>query len=257
MIRNQKRLQLVKSKVVLAFSGGMDSTVLLHMAADEFDEIATISFDYGQRHKRELTCVAEQLAAVYENYSNVVVSNQIIDVRYINQLATTSSLTNLEIPNPNISEMAGDAQPASYVPFRNMMFLSICCSYAESIGADAVWYGATGVDSMAGYWDADKHFIDQVNKLIGLNRKHKIEIEAPLIEMDKASIVKMGIDLNVDFGKTWTCYSNREDGLADATTPSSSLRIKGFIDAGYVDPIKYVQQEKIDQMYRDKQCKLV
>ena len=73
--------------------------------------------------------------------------------------------------------------------------------------------------------------------------------------MSKAEIIKEGIRLGVKFGDTWTCYSNREDKLADATTPSSSMRVKGFIDAGYKDPIKYVQQEKIDKLYKDcKEC---
>lgn len=241
------------SKVVLAFSGGMDSTVLLHMAVNKFDEVFTVSFDYGQRHKHEFDSAILQFVDIHKKYGKVV-SNRIIDVQYIKYISPTSSLTNLDIPNPNINEMVGDAQPTSYVPFRNLMFLSICCSYAESIGANVVWYGATGVDSMAGYWDADKHFIDHVNKLIGLNRKHKIQIEAPLIKSNKADIITEGVKLGVDFGKTWTCYSNREDGLADATTPSSSLRIKGFIDAGYKDPIKYVQQEKLEELYRSKDC---
>jgi 7-cyano-7-deazaguanine synthase len=150
--------------------------------------------------------------------------------------------------------MAGEAQPASYVPFRNLMFLSICCSYAESVGAEEVWYGATGVDSLAGYWDADEHFINQANKLIRLNRENKMSIFAPLIEDSKDDIVKMGVSFGVDFAKTWTCYANRKDGLADLTTPASSLRVKGFLDAGYRDPIQYVQQDKLDEMYNDRKC---
>jgi 7-cyano-7-deazaguanine synthase len=248
--------KIMDSKVVISYSGGCDSTVLLHMAAQKYNEIHLLSFDYGQRHKRELECIDLQIDDVMKKHPGMkLIHKHQTDVRYIKDLSPTSSLTNPDIPNPDISKMAGDAQPTSYVPFRNMMFLSICCSYAESVGADTVWYGATGVDSMAGYWDADKHFIDSVNKLIGLNRKHKITIEAPLITMDKADIVRKGVELGVDFGKTWTCYSNREDGLADATTPSSSLRVKGFIDAGYKDPIKYVQQEKLEEIYKSNNCK--
>ena len=73
--------------------------------------------------------------------------------------------------------------------------------------------------------------------------------------MSKAAIIKRGERLGVKYGDTWTCYSNREDGLADATTPSSSMRVKGFIDAGYKDPIQYVQQEKLDKLYKDNKCK--
>ena len=241
-----------RSKVVIAFSGGMDSTVLLHMAAKEgFDEIHTVSFDYGQRHERELDCVQDQIADVTEWYPETKVTNKTLDVTYIKDIAPTSSLTNLDIETPDISKMAGDAQPASYVPFRNMMFLSICCAYAESLDCDTVWYGATGVDSMAGYWDCDENFLETINKLVGLNRENEIKIETPLINMDKGDIVLEGVCLGIDFKRTWTCYSKLPSGLADATTPSSSLRIKGFIDAGYRDPIEYLQQYQVNALYEE------
>ena len=151
-------------KLVLTLSGGMDSSVLLYMAQDRgYNEIHTITFDYGQRHKRELACVNKQINNFTETFSgwfNLKVTNKVLDVKYIKDIAPTSSLTNKDIDNPNISEMAGDAQPVSYVPFRNMMFLSICSSYAEGVGADTVWYGAAQVDSLAGYWDGSEEFVD-------------------------------------------------------------------------------------------------
>ena len=248
-----------KKKLVLTLSGGMDSAVLLYMAADQgYNDIHTVTFDYGQRHRRELECVKKQITNFcnkYSGYNYLNVKNKVLDVSYIKDIAPTSSLTNTSIDNPNISEMAGDAQPVSYVPFRNMMFLSICASYAEGIGAHTVWYGAAQVDSLAGYWDGSSEFVNSINKLTDLNREKRIEIQAPLLTMSKAAIIKVGERLGVRYGDTWTCYSNREDGLADATTPSSSMRIKGFIDAGYKDPIQYVQQEKIDKLYKDNKCK--
>ena len=248
-----------KKKLVLTLSGGMDSAVLLYMAADQgYNDIHTVTFDYGQRHRRELECVKKQITNFcnkYSGYNYLNVKNKVLDVSYIKDIAPTSSLTNTSIDNPNISEMAGDAQPVSYVPFRNMMFLSICASYAEGIGAHTVWYGAAQVDSLAGYWDGSSEFVNSINKLTDLNREKRIEIQAPLLTMSKAAIIKVGERLGVRYGDTWTCYSNREDGLADATTPSSSMRIKGFIDAGYKDPVQYVQQEKIDKLYKDNKCK--
>ena len=245
------------SKVVLALSGGMDSTVLLHMAARKFNTIHTITFDYGQRHSREIGCIDTQIHDVLskEHTNNLIVTNKIVDVKYIKDIAPTSSLTNDKIDNPNIKEMAGDAQPVSYVPFRNMMFLSIACSYAESVGASVVWYGAAQADSLAGYWDGSIEFLNSINNVINLNRKSKISIEAPLIDKSKSDIIKEGVLLKVNFANTWTCYSNREDGLADANTPSSSLRLRGFIEAGYKDPIQYVQQEKLNSLYKNKDCK--
>ena len=245
----------MSKKLVLAFSGGADSTVLLYMAADQgYTEIHTVSFDYGQRHHRELKCVNIQLENIRKKYPNVTVTNKVLDVKYLKDISPTSSLTNNEIDNPDINKIAGDAQPVSYVPFRNQMFITICCAYAESLKADEVWYGAAQVDSLAGYWDGSQEFVDSVNSLVSLNRQHRILVGAPLLSLSKANIVKQGVELGVNFGDTWTCYSNREDGLADATTPSSSLRIQGFIDAGYRDPIKYIQQAKLDGIYELKHC---
>ena len=244
------------NKLVLSISGGMDSVVLLHMAVDRgFKEIHLISYDYGQRHKRELKCVSSQIEAVKAKVPDLVVTHYIADVGFIKHLAPTSSLTNEAIDNPDISKMAGDAQPVSYVPFRNQLFNTIGCAYAEAKGADTVWYGAAEVDSLAGYWDGSNEFVDSMNALIALNREHRINIEAPLLTMSKEAIVEEGVRLGVDFSNTWTCYSNRKDGLADATTPSSSMRVKGFVDAGYQDPIQYVQQSKLNELYLSKGCK--
>lgn len=243
------------SKIVIPFSAGMDSTLLVFLAAEQgFTEIHTLSFDYGQRHVRELANVPRQLDALIAKYPGVTTTNKVLDTRFISEIATTSSVTNKQIDTPKISEIAGDAQPVTYVPFRNMMFLSICAAYAESVGADTIWYGATKVDSLAGMWDCDQNFIDHANKTIALNRKNRITIAAPLLAYDKADIVRKGTALGINWENTWTCYSNREDGLADATTPSSSMRINGFIEAGYFDPIQYVQQEQLDVMYEERHC---
>ena len=245
-------------KLVLTLSGGMDSSVLLYMAQDRgFEEIHTVTFDYGQRHRRELDCVNKQLSNFAErdgDWVNLKVTNKVLDVNYIRDIAPTSSLTNKDIDNPDISNMAGDAQPVSYVPFRNLMFLSICSAYAESVGADTVWYGAAQVDSLAGYWDGSEEFVDTVNSVTDLNRENRIKVEAPLLVMSKEDIIKEGVRLGVIFNDTWTCYSDREDGLADATTPSSSMRVKGFVNAGYKDPVKYLQQDKIEELYKENEC---
>ena len=245
-------------KLVLTLSGGMDSSVLLYMAQDRgFEEIHTVTFDYGQRHRRELDCVNKQLsnfAEMYGDWVNLKVTNKVLDVNYIRDIAPTSSLTNKDIDNPDISNMAGDAQPVSYVPFRNLMFLSICSAYAESVGADTVWYGAAQVDPLAGYWDGSEEFVDTVNSVTDLNRENRIKVEAPLLVMSKEDIIKEGVRLGVIFNDTWTCYSDREDGLADATTPSSSMRVKGFVNAGYRDPVKYLQQDKIEELYKENEC---
>jgi len=245
-------------KLVLLFSAGMDSSLLLYLAAERgFSEVHTVSLDYGQRHSRELTCIEKQLKRVKTAYPDIVFTNKVLDVKFLREISPTSSLTNTDISNPDINKIAGDAQPVSYVPFRNQMFLSICCAYAESMQANTIWYGAAQVDSLAGYWDGDVSFVDAFENLVSLNRQHKLKVEAPLLVFSKEDIVKTGIRLGVRFDETWTCYSNNADGLADTTTPSSSLRVKGFIDAGYVDPIEYISQDSLNEVYKRNNCKLI
>lgn len=246
----------MSKKLVLSFSGGADSSVLLYMAADRgYDEIYTVTFDYGQRHRKEMASVPLQKWNLKSKFPHVEVYNKVINVSYIRDISPTSSLTNNDIDNPDINKIAGDAQPVSYVPFRNQMFLSICCAYAESLKVGTVWYGAAQVDSLAGYWDGDVTFVEKMNELTSLNRDHRILIEAPLLSLSKADIVREGVRLGVKFEDTWTCYSNHPSGYADATTPSSSLRIKGFIDSKYIDPITYLQQDKLYTIYKASDCK--
>ena len=249
-MRSMKKLK--KSKVVLALSGGLDSTVLLHMMLNEgYDEIHTLTFDYGQRHKREVECALWQIDNCKKRYE-AVITNKVIDCSFLRDIATTSSLTNDKIDTPKIREIAGDAQPVSYVPFRNMMFLSMCAAYAESVGAEKIVYGVTQVDSLSGYFDCDQTFVTAINKVVGLNRKHKIEVVVPMIQMSKADIVKKGVDLGVNFSNTYTCYSGLDP--ADAETPASSMRIKGFLDNKLRDPQQYIQQDKLEQIYAEKSC---
>lgn len=240
------------SKVVLSASGGMDSAYMLHLAASKFKEVHVITFDYGQRHVIELEYLDKQLELLRDKYKESRIFNQTLDVKYIKEISPTSSLTNREISNPDIKKMAGEAQPSSYVPFRNTQFLSICAAKAESIDANEIWYGATKVDSLAGYYDASKEFISVFNQLLSLNRKNKITLEAPLIEMDKTDIVREGIKIGVDFSKTYTCYSG--ELIADLSTPSSSMRAQGFIANKIKDPQKYIQQDLLDKLYEANGC---
>lgn len=238
-----------KNKVVVPISGGMDSTVILYKAVESFgaDNVYGLSYDYGQRHKRELKL------AKYHVDKLKIKEWQTIDTSFIKTLAPTSSLTNNDIDTPDIRKIAGEAQPKSYVPNRNMIFLSIAASYAEAVGAPTVYHGATKVDSLAGYWDASPEFLPTINDVLALNREIRIVIEAPLINMDKADIVKEGVRLKVEFSKTYTCYSGED--LCDANSPSSALRIKGFATAGYIDPLPYKQE--LQHVWAKYKCRLI
>jgi len=223
-------------KCVIPISGGLDSTVILHHAKKnlKFDEIYCVSFNYGQRHVRELEC------ANYQCKEIDVKEHKVLDISFVKDIVTTSSLTNTDIDVAKTKDVLGDPQTVNYVPFRNMMLLSICCAYAESVGASTVFHGAALVDSQAGYWDGSKEFLDSINQVIDLNRRDRVTIEAPLISMSKKEIIELGIELHVNFAETHTCYSGNK--IADASNPASSSRIQGFIKAGYIDPVKYKQK---------------
>ena len=220
-------------KSVVCFSGGMDSTVLLYSAIRTFDQVLALSFFYGQRHNKELACATE----IAKLHTNVI--HKIIDVSFFKEIASKSALTNPDIAVAKARDVMGDPQTVNYVPFRNMMVLSIACAAAESIDATSVQYGAAQADSVAGYWDGSTEFLNSINEVTMLNRRSKIKIEAPLIEKSKADIIKCGTELGVPFEKTWTCYEGVE--VSCGTCPACSLRLKGFIDAKIQDPIPYAK----------------
>jgi len=242
------------NQVVVPISGGMDSTVLLHWACTQFDVVHALSFDYAQRHRRELVYAQEQVS-ICAKRQQARVTHKTIDISFIRDIAPTSSLTNDNIATPDVRTIRGEAQPKSYVPNRNMMMLSIATAYAEAQGAHTVWHGAAQADSLAGYFDGDTTFVDAMNAVNALNREHRVDIKAPLISMSKADIVRKGVELGVDFAKTYTCYSGGE--LADANTASSSLRLQGFIASKYIDPVRYIQQEQLDVVYEQNDCRRI
>ena len=220
-------------KCVIPVSGGIDSSTILYYVKKkrpEFEEVHTITFDYGQRHKRE---VDSAIDVVFGQ----VTSHKVVDVSFIKTLFTTSSLTNDDIDVAKTVDVLGDPQTVNYVPNRNMILLSICTGYAESIGADTVFHGAAQVDSEAGYWDGTQEFLLNINEVNSLNRRDRVTIEAPLIEMSKQQIIKLGMDCDLDFKKTWTCYEGGSEACGRCTACSS--RIKGFIDNKKVDPVPY------------------
>lgn len=225
----------MSKKCVIPISGGLDSTVILHWAASEDQEIHAVTFNYGQRHsEREMACaIAVANVNVWSSYKR-------INLDFFKDIVDTSSLLNDEIDVAKTRDVLGDPQTVNYVPNRNMMMLSICTAYAESIGASTVYHGAALVDSQAGFWDGSVEFLRAINAVNALNRKDRVEIVAPLITKSKKDIIQLGIDVGVDYNQTWTCYEGKAKACGECTACSS--RIKGFVDAGYIDPIPYSRQ---------------
>lgn len=228
-----------KYKAVCLASGGLDSAVIIKLVESNplCEEIYVLSFDYGQKHDRELTTLKSYLRDLKK-----IKQHKVIKLDF--GLFEHNSLTSQTLQVPSIQEVIGDPQPSTYVPFRNQLFLTLACSWAEDLYSQQdtldsttwrVFYGATQVDNIAGYWDCTKEFLRNFNTLISFNRRCIIECEAPLIDYSKEEIIKLGQKLNVDFTKTWTCYEGKQYPCQKCAACSS--RIQGFEDAGIKDPL--------------------
>jgi len=223
----------------------MDSSVLLHLAASRYDEIIAVNYDYGQKHRdKELLCATLQIESL-----DMPVAYQSIKLPFFKDICQVSSLLNSKIAVAKAKDVMGDPQTVNYVPYRNLMLLSISLAIAENVGASTVFHGAAQADSVAGFWDGSEEFLEQINKVSALNRRNRITVQAPLIDKSKEEIIKLGIKLGIDFKATWTCYEGQEQACGECT--ACSLRLKGFLDSGYVDPIPY----KISIPWKVYKCK--
>ena len=224
-------------KAVCLISGGLDSCTTAHIAKKEGHEIYAISFNYGQRHKKEIES-AKNIANSVNAKSHIVFD---IDLSKFGG----SSLTDLDLKpdkDRNLDEIGKDI-PSTYVPARNTVFLSIALAYAETINADSIFIGATATD-YSGYPDCRSEYIEAFQKMANLATKRgdegkTIKIKAPLINMTKTDIIKKGLDLKAPLEKTWSCYIGNEK--ACGRCDSCLLRLKGFKEAGIKDPIEYNQ----------------
>lgn len=217
------------SKAVVLLSGGLDSAVALYVAKQAGHEVHAISFDYGQRHNKELNCAKAiaQKAGVASH--NIVTLNL--------DLWGGSSLTDKSMSVENGDVNRTDI-PVTYVPARNMVFLSIAASLAEAKGARHIYIGVSQVD-YSGYVDCRREFIDAMQEAInkgtvmGAEKGETITIHAPFINMTKSQEITLGQELGVDFGLTWSCYRGGDKPCG--TCDSCLLRAKAFEEAGIED----------------------
>lgn len=223
-------MSAVKRRAVVLLSGGLDSAVTLFLARDKGYGCRCLSFDYGQRHKRELA-QAKKLA----DRAGCRLDTVKLPLRWKGS-SLLDRKTALPV-NRNISQIKRGI-PNTYVPARNTIFLSIASSFAEAIGAEAVYIGAHFDDS-SGYPDCRKEYLEAFDRLIKIGTKAGTEgalrLEFPLINKTKAEIVRLGKTLGVPFELTWSCYKG---GLRPCMKCDSCvLRAKGFEEAGMKDPI--------------------
>lgn len=217
-------------KAVVLLSGGLDSTIALYLAKHEGFEIHALSFNYGQRHNKELDA-AKQIAN-----EAAVAHHQIVSISLNNWGGSSLTDLSLDIENGDVNRTD---IPVTYVPARNMVFLSIAASLAEAIGAQDIFIGVSQVD-YSGYVDCRESFIksmeETINKgtVMGAEKNMPIQIHAPFINKTKSEEIAIGMKIGADLSKTWSCYNGGEKPCG--TCDSCLLRKQAFDKAGFNDP---------------------
>jgi 7-cyano-7-deazaguanine synthase len=162
--------------------------------------------------------------------------HRLLDLSSLRPLFSVSALVSEKLAVPTAAAVESDPQPSTYVPNRNMIFLALAAAYAESHGVDDIFYGAQRHD-LYGYWDTTPQFLERLNQVYQLNRKTPVQIQAPFVQYSKADILRLGLELGVDYGRTWSCYEGRE--VACGRCPTCAERLAAFAEAGVQDPLLY------------------
>jgi 7-cyano-7-deazaguanine synthase len=222
---------------VILLSGGLDSATTAAIARDQGFELHALSVDYGQRHQFELDA-ARRVAAVIG-----VKRHHVVKVG-LGEFAASALTSSLAVPKGRTAEAMSADIPLTYVPARNTVLLSLALGLAETIGAADLFIGVNAVD-YSGYPDCRPEYIAAFERMANLATKAGVEgtlrfaIHTPLINWTKAEIIRRGMDLEVDYSLTHTCYDPGPAGLACGQCDACQLRLKGFSEAGLVDPLPY------------------
>lgn len=226
----------LKPAVVLV-SGGLDSATVLAIARTEGFALHALSFDYGQRHRFELEAAA-RVCEANDVKQHIVFP---LDLREFGGSALTDDIA---VPKDRSDDEIETGIPITYVPARNTIFLSVALGWAEVLGSFDLFIGVNAID-YSGYPDCRPEFIRSFESLADLATKAGVEgedrfrVHTPLISLTKADIIRKGTELGVDYSLTHSCYDPHGQGLSCGHCDSCRLRLKGFAEAGLVDPIRY------------------
>lgn len=213
---------------MVIYSGGMDSYTVLHKAIEEGLTPFALTFDYGQRHVKEIQVASDVC-------KELGINHKVIDITAINQLIGGSSLTDSSI-EVALGDYENSNMVNTVVPNRNMILLSLAIGYAVSIGAEKVYYGAHSGDHDI-YPDCRPIFVEKMNEVAAVANYEPTEIYSPYLKSDKIGILKDGIRMGLDYSKTWTCYNGREKACGQCG--SCVERLEAFEKNGLTDPIAY------------------
>jgi len=215
------------NKVVVIYSGGMDSFTVLHKAVQAGHDVYALSFNYGQRHVKELQCAAKVC-------QELGIKHKIVDISAINQLLAGSSLTDdIDIPE---GHYAADNMKSTVVPNRNMILLSLAVGYAVSLGASQVYYGAHSGDHFI-YPDCRPEFVQKMHDVCQIANYEPVDIISPYLSQTKIDSLADGLAMGLDYSKTWTCYNGREKACGKCG--SCQERLEAFTLNNATDPLPY------------------
>ena len=233
-----KSLPDTNQPVISVLSGGLDSSVMTMLLCKRYGarKVTTVSYDYGQKQRVELEKAHELSSKLGVRH------HKILNLDILGDIAKpmSANIGGTSVEMPDIKDVLGDPQPPTYVPFRNLIMLSLTMSIAEVAKASHVFTGLQVHDEY-GYWDTSQKFVDSINAVASQNRTHKVEIVAPFSQLSK----RQEIDIAEEMGKlellssTMTCY-NPDGYKSCGACPSCAERIMNFIKAGHKDPIPYV-----------------
>ena len=222
---------------VVLLSGGLDSTTTLAIAKNKGFAVYALSFDYGQRNRFEI----KQAKAIANEFD---VNDHKVVTLGLSAFGGSSLTTEIEVERNRTREQISSGIPSTYVPARNTVFLAHALAWLDVLSAQDIFIGVNVLDA-SGYPDCRPEFIEAFAKLAqlatktGTEEQKKIQIHTPLIELTKAEIIKLGLELGVDYGKTITCYDPASDGRSCGHCDSCTLRQGGFKELGLSDPIIY------------------
>ena len=229
-----EKKQVMKKKAVVLLSGGLDSTTLMAVAQKDGFSLCALTFDYGQRHRKELEA-AHKVAQFFQAEDQLVFP---VNLRLFGGSALPD---NLHVPKNNLPS---DRQkiPITYVPARNTIFLSLALAWAEVLGSEDIFIGVNVID-YSGYPDCREEFIEAFSSMAnlatraGVTGKSRIKIHTPLIKKTKGEIIRLGLQLGVDYSITHSCYDPLPDGSPCQACDSCRLRQGGFLEAQTTDPL--------------------
>lgn len=223
--------------VLVVLSGGLDSSIMTMMLVRKYGagRVFALSYDYGQKQRVELTKAADMC-------QRLGVGHKVLDLSILGKIAEpiSANISGSDVSMPTIQDVLGDPQPKTYVPFRNMILLSLTLAQAEASDAAFVFTGLQVHDEYS-YWDTTQKFVDSINTTAAQNRTHKVEVLAPFSHLSKAQEIAICQEMGMDhlLIHTLTCYNPDNEGKSCGRCPSCAERIQNFAKAGMKDPIPY------------------